>query len=346
MKLYDVMIAMTSNESPSPYIATSSGYANDNQPYKAFNKTTIDGTDAWFTKNTSTMQEEYLQIDLGSRTKVTHFMIQARYNATPIYSPRRFKVMGSNDGLNFNQLFITDSKQDFKSGEEKYYGFGEEKNYRFYRFIFWEHDTFYTNYTNTIVSQIRLFHEVEIVFNKNAYLSPISPMNTTKKILAKTGDSRVGLIGIANDDDNFGDIYVVGKDGKSHLTKSGIKSEVIFEGKASDIGEYTLIKDISNFKYLVFYNKSTVNGIERNKATDIFFVHDLLNSDRFGEDLSSVTNSDATYMEFILRNSTGSGSSYPACLGITIKNNTTFRINYKNKANYSDIQCYKIIGVY
>lgn len=93
---------------------------------------------------------------------------------------------------------------------------------------------------------------IETVSHTKAFYAQTVPMNTTKKILAKINDTRVGLLGIANDDENFGDAYVVGKDGMSHLIKAATKKEIIFEGSANQAKtSYTLNDSIEKFSYII-----------------------------------------------------------------------------------------------
>lgn len=104
----------------------------------------------------------------------------------------------------------------------------------------------------------RAFVENPNISHKNATLLYTLPMATTKEINAKTNDSREGLLGMANDVENYGDLYVVGKDGKAHLTKSGIKSEIIFDGVISTTSTpVSLTKDIKVFNKVIVYVRAT-----------------------------------------------------------------------------------------
>ena len=109
--------------------------------------------------------------------------------------------------------------------------------------------------------------EIPNISNKNASLTYTLPMATTKKIKAKSNDKRVGLLGLANDDENFGDLYVVGKDGKSHLTKSGIKSEILFDGKVTSPSTINITKELKEFKLLIFETTNSSDGERRSYNT-------------------------------------------------------------------------------
>ena len=116
------------------------------------------------------------------------------------------------------------------------------------------------------------------VSSTNANLTYTLPMSTTTLIKAKSNDSRVGLLGMANDPDNFGDLYVVGRDGKSHLTKSGVKSEVIFDGVANAIGQYNLVDSIDKYTYLIIIAKIThISSDFDDSTSDIIYKSEFEN---------------------------------------------------------------------
>ena len=69
---------------------------------------------------------------------------------------------------------------------------------------------------------------------------------------------------MAKDDENCGDLYVVGKDGKSHLVKSGAKCEVLFDGKLTNGNECTFSTPATAFSQIVvmvsaMHNEEGVN---------------------------------------------------------------------------------------
>ena len=116
------------------------------------------------------------------------------------------------------------------------------------------------------------------VSSANANLVYTLPMATTAQIKAKTGDSRTGLLGMANDPENFGDLYVVGRDGKAHLTKSGVKSEVIFDGVANATGQYNLVDIIDKYSYLIIMAKIThPNSDFSDSTSDIVYKSEFEN---------------------------------------------------------------------
>ena len=158
---------------------------------------------------------------------------------------------------------------------------------------------------------------------KNASLVYTLPMATTNKIKAKNNDSREGLLGMANDPENYGDLYVVGEDGKSHLTKCGIKSEILFEGEAIPNNEYSLIKPITDFKELLicFSVNHETDGEDMYKEYVTIPVSDI----RFSDDKQFIKTIYSTnYLTYTFTNDftlkvNGNGSATSGWLGISIK---------------------------
>lgn len=177
----------------------------------------------------------------------------------------------------------------------------------------------------------------EYVSHTNAFHAQTLPMNTTERILAKTNDSREGLLGMANDQENYGDLYVVGKDGKSHLTKSGIKSEVIFEGKASTLGNYILNNNVKNFKQLIVVGDATsANGVDYYEVTTTI-------------DTKAISNTSGVAKYTLLYSTnTSTGTITSSRIGLCFPTDTTLEIAFTSlgASNYKSIQITKVIGIY
>lgn len=132
--------------------------------------------------------------------------------------------------------------------ETRFYTFDFEVSYRYYKITFDSSN----GHLYVAIGAIKLYkNEESLVSRKKSSGNYSIPMATTNKILARRNDDREGLLVLANDPNNYGDLYVVGKDGKSHLTKSGIKSEVIWEGSLN-LGQGSvnvLLENINVSKY-------------------------------------------------------------------------------------------------
>ncbi len=172
----------------------------------------------------------------------------------------------------------------------------------------------------------------DVVSNKNIKLDYILPMNTTKNIKSKENDERVGLLGMANDDENFGDLYVVGKDGKAHLTKNGSKYEIIFDGKANKTGDYILLKSIKEFKMLMICFSLDNNTTKENtlKGTHLIPLVDI----DFGETLQHIRAHRIVFLE-------------NGHIDFGFKNSKLLSIDRFTKTQYNtSVQITKVIGIY
>lgn len=177
--------------------------------------------------------------------------------------------------------------------------------------------------------------EQENVSHKNASLTYTIPMNTTEKILAKTNDLRVGLLGMANDAENYGDLYVVGGDGKSHLTRSGIKSEVIFDGSAGTPKTgYTLSKSIDNFSHVI------VTGMCEEVGSVIYSIELIISKENYNYISKSSTHAicGVSYAN--------DASGYT--IGFRFEDDKTLYINSITKTitSWENVRISKVIGVY
>lgn len=171
--------------------------------------------------------------------------------------------------------------------------------------------------------------DVTSVSHKNASLTYILPMATTEKIKAKSSDTRIGLLGMANDCENFGDLYVVGRDGKSHLTRSGIKTETIFEGSASTVGTYQMKGEIKSFKGIIVYsNIDDTGGVTSYAMSSVIVTVDDLNHS----------------INRLIR----TGSSIDGWIDFTINvdTNTLEISSIENGTGVSTHRIFKVVGIY
>lgn len=171
----------------------------------------------------------------------------------------------------------------------------------------------------------------ETVSATRSFHAQTLPMNTTEKILAKKFDYRAGLLGLASDDENFGDLYVVGKDGKAYLTKSGMKSKVIWEGKLLVNQQATLSNDYSGFKQIIFifgvdYSSYSKFGITSIVIDTNDIIQNFLSAQTFGQ----------------FRGNTGSG-----VLEFSFLNSTTIKVIRTTSVDSgATVYICKIIGIY
>lgn len=313
MELIDITPIMTSNTTPTPYfVSASNEYSVSNLVYKVFDN---DKSTDWMGRIIS-----WLKIDFGQETQIDAFSISGVNDTTA--SPRSFKLYGSNDDINFFELFSVDGESMWGMNETRHFTLNTSYHYRYYRI------NVLANNGHTIVSgikQIRLYKNMGIkISHSNASLKQTLPMNTTKNILVKRDDAREGLLGMSNDQENYGDLYVVGKDGRSHLIKSAIKSEIIFEGYASGYSPYNLSKSIYEFKQLLV----TASG----NNNEFFTMMINTNTIKIKE----------TY-QFLFNFSTGGNDRQ---IIFNFPSVTSFKIPYRTLGGYSNIGINQIVGIY
>ena len=98
---YDVTPIMTSNTTPDGYKVSASSSYISNIEYKAFDGIIIryaDGNDGWVTSNN--IYNGWLNLKSDNKIFMNSFIIYTRYNI-PLQAPKNFKILGSNDGENY-----------------------------------------------------------------------------------------------------------------------------------------------------------------------------------------------------------------------------------------------------
>lgn len=329
MKTIDVTPIMTSNTTPAPYVVSAS--AEFNQNYKAFNAfdniTSMHSSDGWVS---TVSTPKWLKIDFSEPTYINAYKITTRGTEGDSNPPKDWVLEGSNDDVYWDVIHtVTDGFTVMTPLQSKIFVCGNAK-YRYYRLNI---KTQLGTSGYTCIGQLR-FLDIEddtpIVTNTNAYHAQTVPMNTTNNIVAKRNDPREGLLGMANDPENYGDLYVVGRDGRSHLTKSGIKSEVIFEGTANVAStEYKLSKSIKKFKQLLIIAGASYNKDPRNGRSFTFDVSDL----------NSHMTSHAINLTLQVNSSSFANTS------MHFKDEFTFVVDLLTQAAYTNHGITKIIGI-
>lgn len=129
---------MTSNNAPTPYVASaSSEYSTSFQAWDAFNGTIIDSMDAWISGSVGTGQ--WLQMDLGEGIRIGEYRVVSRGGISSTdtgnlnASPKDWTFEGSNDGTNWTVLDTQTLQSNWSSGEERIYTISSPSNFRYYR---------------------------------------------------------------------------------------------------------------------------------------------------------------------------------------------------------------------
>lgn len=122
---------MTSNTSPSGYVASASSTYNSNlQPYLAFDGVDSGGNDHWLSAKGKVVNE-WLQIELPKAEvcRCLEYYIGTNDN---ISAMKTFKLQGSNDGQLFDDLgTFTNDTTTLK--EKRIYAVANERAYKYYR---------------------------------------------------------------------------------------------------------------------------------------------------------------------------------------------------------------------
>jgi hypothetical protein len=242
---------MTSDTTPAPYVVSaSSNYSTDYPAWKAFDGTFIDVLDAWATASTTT--SGWIKFDFGASTKVDAITLYARYNSngTEIATPKTFIVYGSDDDMNYEQIVSLQNQIIWNSKEGRQFKFDTSVDYRYYKIVVID----VNGATIAVIGNIKFWQNdgtITYITNKVATMEGTLPSATTLKIKNKKNDPRVGRLGYANDDTNFGTLWIVNKVGESEIPKAKVSSKVLFSGNASTAStNYTIDGVFSEYKSL------------------------------------------------------------------------------------------------
>lgn len=326
MSLINIVPNLTSNNFTNPItggkikISASVNESPTNVNFTAY-KSFVSTAGYW----SGNIVNDWLQIDFGEEKGLSTIQFY-KPDGVPFFTEAQ--ILGSLDGQIFD--VITDVVSEITTSNGKMFvNLNKVIKYRYYRFLTVSGAACFGKITLMIDDDLFIN---ECVSSSNSSLVYTLPMNTTSNILAKTNDLREGLLGMANDNENYGDLYVVGKDGKSHLTKSGMKSEIIFEGSANKVDEiYNLAKDMSLFKQIVFFSTGEYQGQKRG------YVSITINI----EDINEYKTKYALVISNIYKNNENEAS-----ILFHIVNETQFQIDQLYSKTWSNKGITKVIGIY
>lgn len=127
---YDVTPIMTSNNTPSPYVVTTSSNLPKYEPYKMFDS---NFSTSWC-PNVSSIG--WVQLNFGKKTKINSFTISNRHGNQQedlTKSPKNFEIYGSNNGndyIKLKEFIVTDWKI---GGETRFFKLDNVYNYNMYK---------------------------------------------------------------------------------------------------------------------------------------------------------------------------------------------------------------------
>lgn len=158
----EINFDMTSNATPSPYVASASSVWSTVFPaWKAFSTLVSDNTNGWASASGTT--SGWIQIDLGvgNEKRITKYDIQKRYDDNANSCPKSWTFLGSNNGSTWDtldtRLNIMDWNSDATTPDIKEFYITNKNSYRYYRL----------NVTSTVgggivvISKLNLYESVD-----------------------------------------------------------------------------------------------------------------------------------------------------------------------------------------
>lgn len=100
----NIIPIMTSNTEPSG-VASASAYSEPDYPWKAFDRNRSGSRDFWYIAGNWIPGGNWVQYDFGELRTVIAFSLQSFHVSSGSHSIRTFKLLGSNDGVNFDIIY-------------------------------------------------------------------------------------------------------------------------------------------------------------------------------------------------------------------------------------------------
>ncbi|MGE8038014.1 discoidin domain-containing protein [Lysinibacillus sp. NPDC093692] len=147
LKLTDTWhnLKMTSNDTPSPLVASASSIWSATFPaWKAFNGTNNDSNDCWVTVGGSIAG--WVQLDFGSPKYCNQIKLTSRSGSTANACPKDFTITASNDGIVFDKIANITGQTKWALNETRMFTFKNAKKYRIYRLLIISNDG-YSSYS-------------------------------------------------------------------------------------------------------------------------------------------------------------------------------------------------------
>ena len=128
MEYVDITPKMTSNNTPTPYVISADSEHGSQQAWKAFNGTAANGDDAWASQNAAS----WLKVDFGCETFIGKFALTAVTGGSS-YDPKDFILYGSNNDVDYDQLYKTTNQTNWGGTETREYKLNTAAKYRYYK---------------------------------------------------------------------------------------------------------------------------------------------------------------------------------------------------------------------
>lgn len=324
MSLINITPVMTSNTTPSPYVVNSSTVYGSFYAWKAFNNINTVENDAWV----STTSTGWISLYFGTIVTIKAFSISASvltgtYNTT---SPKNFTLQGSNDGINYKDLKSFSNEVNWTHGETRIFVLDNEYSYPYFRLNI----TANNGYGVVEIGELKFLRDyhTEYINSTKASLLYCLPKNTTNAMISRLNDFREGLLGFANDGDNYGTLWMINNLGKSMMPMAATKQEQIFSGNASVTGTYS-VSEVFNTYNFINITANIVSSSVTSLTTITIPVDDFL-----------LSTSSSSYRISIPSNATNIGY-----IDIYYVSENTFNITV-TLGDFTSIAITKIYGIY
>ena len=266
MALVDITPVMTSDNTPAPYVVTQTNYysgihlgflAFDNNP-----------STFYWSANISNV----VTIDMGGKKNVSAFGITP-IDAVNNFTPKDFKLQGSNDNSIFTDLITVTNETNWGTEEKRYEATESLDSYRYYRVAIST-----TNGQSTYkISEIKLYEDETPPPTPSVQSLRYTLPFGSKTRLDSLSSNLTYMLATEDDGNNEGTLRIVDKNGKFSMAKAGIKYDLIWSGKAiTPKTNYILENNLKNYKAIVIvaslYNVTT----NRNSMSQMRIVPEIL----------------------------------------------------------------------
>lgn len=123
-----ISIVMTSNNTPSPFVASASSALPSYPAYLAFDGVNATATDCWVCQSNS----GWLKIDFGKQTVVGNYEIEKGYRFADD-APKEWTFEGSNNDVDWTILDTQTNQINWTNGEKRSYMIANPMSFRYYR---------------------------------------------------------------------------------------------------------------------------------------------------------------------------------------------------------------------
>ncbi|MEC1179202.1 discoidin domain-containing protein [Metasolibacillus meyeri] len=130
----NVVPVMTNNSAPAPFVISSSSEQSTFPSWRAFNGVLSEAT-AWMTES-GVVSNAWIQVKLNSPRILAELKVTSRNGlGYDTHSPKDFKLLGSNDGSNWETIISISNQINWGSGETRKYLFNNSNSFIFYRLL-------------------------------------------------------------------------------------------------------------------------------------------------------------------------------------------------------------------